>query len=214
MRHRSLYAPAGALVMRLLFCSAIILAASLAAVAQGVDIPKNELTVWGGFSPDSSTAIKAFGRTRDARFGIVSIRYSRRFNNSDRYNLKFVADATPLAVLDFRVPFASPPERRTTYGFGASPLGLQVNFRPRKKVQPFAGISGGMLYFDKQIPGPLGTHFQFTANLDGGVEIRLKNKRAVILGYKYFHVSNGNRGVINPGIDNNVIYLGYTFFGK
>jgi opacity protein-like surface antigen len=200
--------------MKLLIASAVLLVWSAFACAQSVEIPKNELMVWGGFSPDSSTAIKAFGRTPDARFGIVSLRYSRRFNNSDRINLKYIADVTPLAVLDFHVPFSSPPDRTTAVGFGAAPLGIQANFRPRKKVQPYVGLSGGMLYFNKQVPGPLGTHFQFTANLDGGVEIRLNDKRAVQLGYKYFHVSNGNRGIINPGIDNNLFYVGYTFFGK
>jgi hypothetical protein len=200
--------------MRSIFASAFALMLAASAFAQTPEIPKNELSVWGGYSPDSSTAIKAFGRTEDARFGIVSVRYSRRFNNNDTFNLKYVADVTPLAVLNFRIPFSSPPTRTTAYGFGGSPLGIQVNFRPRKRVQPFVGLSGGMLYFDKQVPGPLGTHFQFTANLDGGLEIRLKDKRAVTIGYKYFHVSNGDRGIINPGIDNNIIYLGYTFFGK
>jgi opacity protein-like surface antigen len=200
--------------MRLFLASAALLMLCAAAFSQSVDNPKNEISVWGGFSPDSSTAIAAFGRTEDARFGIVSFRYSRRFNNNETFNLKYVADVTPVAVLDFRVPFSSPPARRTTYGYGAAPLGIQVNFRPRKKVQPFAGISGGMLYFNKQVPGPLGTHFQFTATLDGGVEIRLKDKKALTICYKYFHISNGNLGIINPGIDNNLFYVGYTFFGK
>lgn len=181
---------------------------------QGSQIPKNELTVWGGFSPDSSTAIAAFGRTKDAKFGIISFRYSRRFDNGRLVNLKYVADAAPLTILDFSVPFSAASERVTAYGFGAAPLGIQANFRPRKRVQPFVELSGGILYFDKQVPGKLGTHFQFAANLGGGAEIRLKDKRAITIGYKYFHISNGNRGIINPGIDNNVFYLGYTFFGK
>ena len=70
------------------------------------------------------------------------------------------------------------------------------------------------MYFGKQVPGPLGTRFQFTADIGGGIDIRLKNKRALTLGYKYFHISNGDRGAINPGIDNQVFYAGYTFFSK
>jgi len=188
--------------------------AALSVSAQTEEGGKNEIMVWGGFSPDSTTAIKAFGRTPDARFGIVSLRYSHRWNNSDVVNLKYTGDVTPLAVLNFEVPFTSPTVRETTYGIGFAPLGLQANFRPRKKVQPFVGLNGGFLYFNKQVPGSLGTHFQFTASVGGGVDIRLKNKRAITFGYKYFHISNWNRGAINPGIDNNVFYAGYTFFSK
>ena len=42
----------------------------------------------------------------------------------------------------------------------------------------------------------------------------LKEKRAVTVGYKYYHISNGDRGLQNPGFDNNVFYIGYTFFSK
>lgn len=200
--------------MKSLLASAVWLISAAFAFGQGTEIPKNELTAWGGLSPDSSTAIAAFGRTQAARFGIFSLRYSRRFNNNNVINLKYFADAAPIAIFNFRVPFSPASERTTAYGFGLAPLGIQANFRPRKRIQPFVGLSGGMLYFDKRIPGEFGTYFQFTANLDGGVEIRLKDKRAITIGYKYFHISNGNRGIINPGIDNNVFYLGYTFFGK
>ena len=189
-----------------------LMLSALLITAQTEEGGKNEIKVWGGFSPVSTTAIRAFGRTPDARFGIVSFRYSRRFNNNNAVNLRYTADVTPVAVLSFPVPFTT--TRSTTYGAGFAPLGLQANFRPRKKYQPFVGLSGGFLYFGKQVPGPFGTHFQFTADVGGGVDIRLKNKRAVTLGYKYFHISNGNRGIINPGIDNNVFYVGYTFFSK
>jgi hypothetical protein len=185
------------------------------------DSGKNEFTVWGGFSPDSNTFIKAFGRTTDARFGIVAIRYSRRFNNSDSINLKYTADLVPAAFLhytDVEVLPTVPPSARlirpTRYAFGIAPLGLQVNFRPRKNVQPFVGASGGFLYFSKVTPNFVGTRFAFTADVGVGIEFKLKEKRAVTVGYKYYHISNGNRGIQNPGFDNNLFYIGYTFFSK
>jgi len=175
---------------------------------------KNEFSVWGGFSPDSSTEIKALGRTPDVRFGLVSIRYSRRFNNNDAVNLKYTADITPAAFANYPDALSLNSKRRSAYGFGVSPLGLQANFRPRKTVQPFVGTSGGMMYFDKRMPNALGTRFTFTADIGAGVEIMLKEKRSVTLGYKYFHISNAGRGDLNPGIDNNLFYVGYTFFSK
>lgn len=206
------------------FLLVIVLAASATASrAQNVETGKNEFSVWGGVSPASSTVIRGTGRTPDVRFVIASVRYARRFNNGDRINLKYTADFTPLAILaypDTRTVqtsanvFQTTTVRRASYGYGISPLGLQINFRPHKKIQPFVEGTGGLLYFSNQIPNNLGTHFNFTANVGAGAEFRLKEGRAVTIGYKYFHISNGNRGIQNPGIDNNLIYVGYTFLSK
>ena len=188
------------------------------AFAQNDEPGKNEFSVWGGFSPDSTTSL--IGRTPDARFGIVALRYSRRFNKSDCVNLKYTADIIPAAFLNYpdieivRNPPSIQPVRPTKYAFGAAPLGLQVSFRPRKKVQPFISATGGFLYFSQRTPNFGGTRFNFTADVGGGLEIRLKEKRAVTVGYKYQHISNAERGIVNPGFDNNIFYLGYTFFSK
>jgi opacity protein-like surface antigen len=209
--------------MKTFILSALLLLLPAAAVFAQDDYEtgKNELTVWGGFSPDSSTAIRATGRTKDARFGIVAIRYARRFNNSDWVNLKYTADFVPAAFLNYpdfeassTIPITFRSVRPTRYAFGVAPLGLQANFRPRKKIQPFVGISGGLLYFNKRTPNVIGTRFNFTADVGGGVEFKLKEKRAFTVGYKYYHISNADRGFQNPGFDNNVFYVGYTFFSK
>ncbi len=206
--------------MKIILSVLIALFLAFSVAAQTDEAGKNELSVWGGFSPDSSTVITGTGRTKDARFGLVAVRYARRFNNNNKVNLKYTLDLVPAAILsnpDFRFVQTSPntfridETRRTSYAFGIIPVGLQINFRPRKKVQPFIEGSGGFVYFNKQIPNDLGTHFTFTADVGAGAEFRLKKDRAVTVGYKYFHLSNGNRGVQNPGIDNNLIYVGYTF---
>ena len=186
--------------------------------AQNDELGKNELTVWGGFSPDSTTSL--IGRTPDVRFGMIALRYSRRFNNSDSVNLKYPADIIPAAFLNYpdieivRNPPSLALVRPTKYAFGAAPLGLQVNFRPRKKVQPFISVTGGFLYFSRRTPNFGGTRFNFTADIGAGLEIRLREKRAVTVGYKYQHISNAERGIVNPGFDNNIFYFGYTFFSK
>lgn len=208
---------------RFIKCALLLAIFAAAAAAQTEDEGKNEISVWGGFSPDSSTVIKGTGRTEDAQFGIVGLRYARRFNNNDTINLKYTADFIPAAILsapDIRLiptgagTFRLDEDRRTAYGFGVAPLGLQMNFRPRKKLQPFVGASGGLLYFNKRIPNDLGERFSFTADVGAGAEYRLRNGRAVTFGYKFYHISNGGRGVENLGIDNNVFYVGYTFFNK
>ncbi len=211
---------------KLLLSTVLLMAFALMTAAQNdTETGKNELMIWGGFSPDSSTVFKSTGRTPDARFGIVAFRYARRFNNNNTVNLKYTADVVPVAVLnypDIRTPvaiavFPPPPPtivRETRYAFGVAPLGIQANFHPRKKYQPFIGASGGLLYFNKRTPNFVGTRFAFTADVGGGLEIKLKERRALTIGYKYYHISNGDRGLQNPGFDNNLFYIGYTFFSK
>jgi hypothetical protein len=190
-------------------------------IAQTEETGKNELTVWGGISPDSNTFVPGLGGTRDARFGMIAFQYSRRFNNNDTVNLKYTADFVPAAFLNYRdveilptMPPSAGISRQTRYAWGVTPLGLQINFRPRRNVQPFVTAAGGMLYFTDRTPAFSGTHFNFTADVGGGLEFKLKNKRALSVGYKYFHISNGFRGISNPGFDNNLVYIGYTFFSK
>jgi len=200
----------------------LIMTGSVSLLGQTENSGKNELTVWGGFSPDSSTAITALGRTPDARLGIVGFRYSRRFNNNNTFNLKYTADVIPAAILNYpdgeilpTGPLSFRRVRPTRYAFGAAPLGLQMNFRPSKKIQPFIGGSGGLLYFNNRVPNYVGTRFNFTADIGGGVEFRLgEEKRAITVGYKYYHISNAGRGIENAGIDNNLFYIGYTFFSN
>jgi hypothetical protein len=208
--------------MKKFVLSALVLVLlSVSLMAQGTELGKNEFSFWGGFSPDSATFFPGLGRVPDARFGLVAFRYARRFDTSDTVNLKYTADAVPAAVLSYP-DIAIPPGpttlpvavRETRYAFGVTPLGLQANLRPTKKYQPYLNIAGGMLIMNKSTPNFGGTRFQFTLDFGGGLEVRLKDRKAVSVGYKFYHISNGYRGLQNPGFDNNVFYVGYTFFSK
>jgi hypothetical protein len=218
MKHKH---PENFLIFRCCACLAFLalLSVNTAAQTKTDDTPTQEFQIWGGGSPASSTVFGS-GRTSDARLGMIGLRYARRFNNSDTVNLKYTFDAIPAAALSvpsFRgVPngntFVVQKERRTAYAYGIAPLGLQINFRPHKKLQPFIGGSVGLLYFNKRVPDEFGTRFTYTAEVGGGAEIRFREKRALTIGYKYLHLSNGGRGTLNPGIDNNFFYVGYSFY--
>ncbi len=176
---------------------------------------KNELSVWGGYSPTSTTAVRFLGRTPDAKFGLFALRYARRLHDGDKFKLRYTVDVIPVSVLTYPdtevTGGVARSVRPTRYAWGASPLGVQFNFRPRKKVQPFFDWTGGMLVYSKLTPNVIGTKFNFTFDFGGGIEISTGEKRAVTVGYKYFHISNADRGISNPGFDNNLFYVGYRF---
>lgn len=195
--------------------------ARAAASAQGVfgaERAANEFGVWSGGSWDSPTFI---GQVEEARLGILGLRYARVVARGDNLALKYTLDAVPYAVLSYPSEVAGPPPppsfaprmlRRTITGAGLSPVGFQLNFRRRERLQPFAQASGGFLYFGEPVPREGGAQFNFTADFGAGLQWKTAARRAWTFGYRHQHISNGYRAVTNPGFDAHLFYVGYSIF--
>src|SRR5829696_7641874 len=121
---------------------------------------KNEFGIWGGISFDAPTWI---GKTPDARFGNIGLRYGRVLAANDSLAFSWTIDVVPVAVLSVNrftiVPtgsgsFTVQRTRQHTYGAGLSPIGLKLNFRRAQMLQPFASGTAGFLYFSKDVPVP------------------------------------------------------------
>jgi Lipid A 3-O-deacylase (PagL) len=183
--------------------------------AYGFERAANEFGVWGGGSWDSPTLI---GTARDARLAVLGLRYARVLARGENLALKYTVDAVPWAVLSYESEEGAPPGpsaravRRRITGAGLSPVGFQLNFRRRERVQPFAQASGGFLYFGERVPAERGAQFNFTADFGGGLQVKTAARRAWTFGYRYQHVSNGYRAAANPGFDANLFYVGYSIF--
>ena len=172
---------------------------------------RNEFGVWGAISFDATTWI---GFTPDARFGNIGLRYSRVLAANQNVAFSWTIDAVPVAVLSVRRFIVTGSgvrrERDHTYGAGLSPIGLKLNFRRSQLVQPFANGTAGFLYFTKDVPQPGAAQFNFTFDFGGGVDFVKNSGRTISVGYKYQHISNGDRSPINPGVDVQMIYVGYS----
>ncbi len=177
---------------------------------------RNEFGIWGGISFDAPTWI---GKTPDAKFGNIGLRYGRVLAANDNLAFSWTIDAVPVAVLSVDrftfVPtgpgsFTVQRHRDHTYGAGLSPIGLKLNFRRSQTLQPFASGTAGFLYFSKDVPVPGAKRFNFTFDFGGGIDIVRESRRAITVGYKYQHISNGDRSPINPGVDVQLIYVGYS----
>jgi hypothetical protein len=177
---------------------------------------RNEFGMWGGISFDAPTWI---GKTPDARFGNIGLRYGRVLAANDNLAFSWTIDAVPVAVLSVNrftiVPtgsgsFTVQRRREHTYGAGLSPIGLKLNFRRMQTLQPFASGTAGFLYFSKDVPVTGAARFNFTFDFGGGIDLVRESRRAITVGYKYQHISNGDRSPINPGVDVQLIYVGYS----
>ena len=92
---------------------------------------------------------------------------------------------------------------------------MKVNFLRSRRFQPFWATSEGFVASVEPIP--LNVHnstlFNFDFDLQVGFQVfNASRSRAWMLGYKFKHISNGYRTSENPGVDLNVLFVGYSFF--
>jgi hypothetical protein len=184
----------------------------------------NEFGVWGGGAFKATTAFgglkpdEAHGR----KFFIAAFRYGRTLAANRSMALQYTLDAIPLAIATNNITeqtIVTTPSgpinifrRETTYGGGLTPLGLQLDFRNSSRVKPFVHINAGGLIFNKSMPLPDAGKFAFTLEGGTGVRIFTSSRRAVSLGVKLHHISNGNLSGSNRGLNQFVIYMGFSVF--
>ena len=209
------------------FLSAVLcLFISASAFAQTDDNPfllqrgDNEFGFWAGFSPKATTI---FGGLRDdeaddRKFVIAAFRYGRTLAANDSLALQYTLDAVPLAlatgtiVSRTTVAGVTTFNRETAYGAGVTPLGLQLDFANGRKVHPFVHLNGGLRYFNKDVPIEDSGQFAFVGEAGGGVRIFTSERRAVNIGVRFHHISNGDTSGSNRGLNQFVIYAGFSIF--
>ena len=176
---------------------------------------RNEFGLWAGYSPHSFVLE---GTSLHRHLLLLNMQYARTLGAKGPFSLKYTEDVIPVALETQPTTYYIVHHKvlkntaGTVFGAGANPLGFQVNFG-RKKIQPFANSSIGFLYFTRQVPAPNSSQFNFTFNFGGGIQLFAASRRSFTVGYKYHHLSNADMGIINPGIDSNVIYVGFSLRG-
>jgi hypothetical protein len=183
----------------------------------------NEFGIWGSASVNSPDV---YGSRAHGDFAALGFRYGRIISVSRRRVIEYTIDVLPAEAMHQPTYTACIYTGRnvvsycangheTIYGGGIAPLGWKFNFLPRRRFQPFAALSGGWITTTQRIPTdvPGGALFNFTAEWQLGFErFDSSRKRAWILGYKLEHISDAFRTRLNPGVDLNVLFFGYSFF--
>lgn len=168
----------------------------------------HEFSVWGGYAFDS---FKLWGKTPDATIGQFGLAYNRKFLKIGNQLFKYRFSVNLFSKLSY--PQFEPERDRTSLsGFGVTPFGLRVNFRQNRTIKPFFDSAGGLLLFNEPFPDGRGKKFNYTFGLGAGVEVPFNSGSSFSLGYKYFHISNGESGQINPGVDSGFFFLAITFY--
>jgi opacity protein-like surface antigen len=67
------------------------------------------------------------------------------------------------------------------------------------------------MYSTRPIPLTMAGSFNFTFDLGAGVEIYQNKTRSIRVEYRYHHISNHDTAMENPGIDNGLLQVSYSF---
>jgi hypothetical protein len=196
----------------------------IAPSARAQEPAKNEFGIWGGYSINNPHTI---GITGDRPFGELAVRYARTLWSNHTFALIYTADIFPVEIMvqpkisNFVVS-GNPPrstftatDRHAVYAGGINPVSLKLNFRRAHRLQPFWATSEGFIASVEPIPFdvPNATQFNFDFDMQVGFQIFNDSRsRAWTAGYKFQHISNAYRASVNPGVDMNVLCVGYSFF--
>jgi hypothetical protein len=101
--------------------------------------------------------------------------------------------------------------RRWTYAPGVTPVGFSVHLLPEHRLQSFLASSAGFIVSPRDIPEFKTSAFNFTFSFGGGVEWLRDHRRSWTLEYRVQHTSNKDIGYNNPGIDSQLVRVGYRF---
>jgi len=180
----------------------------------------NEFGFWGGGSFAASTAFGGLtnAEASNRKFFVAAFRYGRTLAASDSMALQYTLDAIPIAVATgniAQVTTVGPVttfRRATAYGAGLTPLGLQLDFANSSRVHPFVHVNGGGLIFNQSVPLPDAGRFAFVGEAGTGLRIFTSERRAVTLGFRFHHISNGDRSGSNRGLNQFIFSAGYSVF--
>lgn len=169
----------------------------------------HEVNIIGGYSFRSSDGF--WGKIPQAQLSIFTLRYNRKLLViSNDHLLEYVGEISLSA--NYQIEETKKYQSESFSGFGFSPLGFQFNINQKNIVQPFFKTSAGFMLFNEPFPDQRGVKFNYTLELGGGLEIVVTDHMSLSVGYKYHHMSNGQTGQINPGVDSNIFYTGVTIF--
>lgn len=183
---------------------------------------------WGFYAGSFTFHKDLKGESQKAPVVLFGVRHAWTTKNNPAHRLRYYIDINPLIIVNYRqrrlvqtspTTTATVGERKTVYGVGIVPLGLQFNWRNSKKYQPFIAGGMGVALFNEKFPDNrstlepdrIGNRFQIMPEFGAGVEIRQSERKSYFIGYKYHHMSNGYTAPLNVGYNTNMVYGGMYF---
>ena len=158
------------------------------------------------YSPNS---FRAWGKIENAHQSQILLSYRHSKFNPGKFSVYFISEI--VAASWIRYPINGKNGLRDNgFGLGFTPFGFELPLS-NKPNGFFLHGSAGFIVFSQRLPSPLGSRFNYTLDAGIGYQFSVGEKRALQIGYKLKHLSNGNTGEVNPGIDSHNIFVGLLF---
>jgi Lipid A 3-O-deacylase (PagL) len=180
------------------------------------DSPRHQFEFTAGYSPASTALI---GTATDRRLVLAGFNYGYLCWDWHAVSVNYTAGMLPAVVVLQPTQFA-PVSRiagqlvpaHSVYGFGVLPIGFVAEFGRTTKVHPYAEIAGGFVASVEPIPvndlNATGLNFLFY--FGSGARWNISQATSIDAGYRFQHISNAGTTDFNPGLDDNVFYIGYS----
>lgn len=185
------------------------------------------LAVWTALARDQPLKTR-LRPTRDRDLYILGLSAHWPLRSAGRVTLAYTADLLPAVVTTnmptayTAVPPPCPPQgpcivplassqmvtRRTVYGAGAAPIGLELRLGVARPLALLVRGSAGVVYFARPVPDPAERQLNFTLDASAAAEVRVAPRLRLAVGYRFNHLSNAGRGQINPGMNSRMLELG------
>lgn len=157
---------------------------------------------WASHAPNSTTQLAKMANTNSTYFGL-------QFDHSTFYvsgkEIKLLSEIILLGYVKYPTDGLDGP-RDWRMGIGAVPLRFELPLSASNNLLPFLTISGGIIYFDTPFPNADGTRLNYILDVGLGWSLKINNASNFQFGYRIQHLSNGNSGKVNPGIDSHTLF--------
>ncbi len=184
-----------------------------------------EIGVAAGGGP--SVVAASLGGVSDRQLLVTSVFVSRPFLRWGRLSASYFGEVMPVVVATkvpklvgswfynrthtdstfYAFPFGDGPD----LGAGIAPVGLRLGLQLSPRLSVFAEGNGGGLAFARAMPEPAARSLNFLGSAGAGLRFGSRDRRSLIIGYRFTHLSNANTAAENPGFNAHVFYLGITF---
>ncbi len=161
------------------------------------------------------------GQATDIGESALSLRASTTLVRLGPVRLHYVAQVLPLVRLSGVERYGTLATSVSTFyvitgrapawGIGVVPLGLDLDARLGRRVRLGVGAGAGIAGFSQHVPVAASRQRAFTAEWGTRLRVDLDRGRALQLGYRWKHTSNGLTAWENPGIDSRMLSAGLSW---
>lgn len=100
------------------------------------------------------------------------------------------------------------------WGAGLAPLGIEVDMELDRRWSAYGAAAVGAVWFTRDVPVANSRDMNYTFQFGGGLLWEYHPGRWIRCGYQYHHLSNLDSAPENPGLDGNVIYVGWQWLWR